>query len=80
MLLDGAGIPVADVVGGKCESILPADSNNCVFKLGIRMGQNVQIQSVDTEDGLSPLHVVGNVGSGIAPASGGSVGWTWIKE
>jgi len=77
VLLDGNSIDPATIVGGKCTDILPTDSNNCIFTVTDKANQNIQIRSTDTDANEAPLHVIGSLGTGPAPASGGSVTVIW---
>ena len=59
-----------------CGDILPIDGKSCVFTVPSKSNQEIRIRSFDTNGNYAD-NIVGNIGGGPNPSSGGTVIVIW---
>jgi len=60
----------------QCSAILPGDSKSCVFSIPTKTNQVISIRSFDSASNFAD-HIIGNIGTGPNPASGGTITVIW---
>jgi len=64
-----------DVSG--CSNILPAANKSCVFTITDKTDQVISIVSYDSQGDSSEPNIIGNIGAGPDPSSGGVITIIW---
>ena len=59
-----------------CGNILPTDGKTCVFTVASKLNQEIRIRSFDTGGNYAD-NIVGNIGGGPNPSSGGTIIVIW---
>ena len=60
-----------------CTNILPADSKSCAFVITTKSDQEISVRSFDSGANFAD-NIIGNIGSGPNPSSGGSITIIWV--
>ena len=59
-----------------CANILPANNKSCVHTFPTKTNQVVTVRSFDADENYAD-NIIGNIGSGPNPSSGGSFTFIW---
>jgi len=67
---------VLSLGGDVCGNILPTDGKSCVFTVANKSNQEIRIRSFDSAGNYAD-NIVGNIGGGPNPSSGGNIIVFW---
>ncbi len=76
VLQDDIVVNVTNGFPSNCDNIIATDPKSCVWTIPTKTGQQVKVRSYDI-GGAYVDHIVGNVGTGPNPASGGYITVIW---